>query len=408
MSSMMRGNLRLALSSVRNAKGRSLLTMLGVVVGIVSVVTVVGLGEGLKRQIAGSISQFGDDLITVQPGVQGNQSMADSDIIFGQGQTGGLSKDDLAVIEKVPTADKIAPLSVVTGVVQAEGQSLHGGSVLATSSDFLQVINHTTRFGAMWEPGQEASNFVVIGSNVAYDLFGEPAPLGQSLDFRGESFIVIGVLDDFADVPLSPTADFDNTIFVPFQTATRITENRAQAYVILVKPAKPEQRDETMVAITESLKELRSGQQDFNVLTPEDQINNSSDVFDLLSTWIMAVAAISLLIGGVGLMNIMLVSVTERMHEIGIRKAIGATQRQIMWQFLLEAVVLSGVGGLIGVGLSLITHGLLLTYTDLKPVISWEAMAIAVGVALAVGVIFGTIPAIKAAAKDPIKALRHE
>lgn len=408
MSSMMRGNFRLALSSVRNAKGRSLLTMLGVVVGIVSVVTVVGLGEGLKHQIAGSISQFGDDLITVQPGTEGQKSMVDSDLVFGQGQSGGLSKDDVAAIDKISTVDKIAPLSVVTGVVQAEGQSLHGGSVLATSSDFLKVINHTTHFGAMWDPGQEASNFVVIGNNVAYDLFGEPAPLGQSLNFRGESFIVIGVLDDFADVPLSPTADFDNTIFIPFQTATRITENRAQAYAILVKPTKPEKRDETMVAITESLQELRSGQQDFNVLTPEDQINNSSDVFNLLSTWIMAVAAISLLIGGVGLMNIMLVSVTERMHEIGIRKAIGATQRQIMWQFLLEAVVLSGVGGLLGVGLSLVTHGLLLTYTDLKPIISWEAMIIAVGVSLAVGVIFGTIPAIKAAAKDPIKALRHE
>jgi putative ABC transport system permease protein len=408
MSAMMRGNLRLALSSVRNAKGRSLLTMLGVVVGIVSVVTVVGLGEGLKRQIAGSISQFGDDLITVQPGAQSQKPMGDSDLVFGQGQAGGLNKNDVAAIEKIPTADKIAPLSVVTGVVQAEGQNLHGGSVLATSSDFLKVINHTAHFGAMWEAGQEASNFVVIGSNVAYDLFGEPAPLGQSLDFRGESFIVIGVLDDFADVPLSPTADFDNAIFIPFQTATRITENRAQAYAILVKPTNPEKRDETMVAITENLKKLRSGQQDFNVLTPEDQINNSSDVFDLLSTWIMAVAAISLLIGGVGLMNIMLVSVTERMHEIGVRKAIGATQRQIMWQFLLEAMVLSGVGGLLGVGLSLVTHGLLITYTDLKPIISWEAMVVAVGVALAVGVVFGTIPAIKAAAKDPIKALRHE
>lgn len=408
MSAMMRGNIRLAIASVRSSKARSLLTMLGVVVGIVSVVTVVGLGEGLKRQIAGSINQFGDDLITIKPGAQSDQPLQDGDLIFGQGQSNGLTKDDVTAVETLPSVEKSAPLSVVSGVVQAEGQNLHGGTVLATSTNLFSIINHSMRFGAMWEPGQEASNFAVIGSEVAYDLFGEAVPLGQSFDLRGESFIVLGVLDDFEDIPLSPTADFDKAIFIPFQTAARITGDRAQAYAMLVKPTNPDRQDESIVAITEKLKELRGGQQDFNVLTADDQINNSSNVFDLLSTWIMAVAAISLLIGGVGLMNIMLVSVTERMHEIGVRKAIGATQRQIMWQFLLEAVVLSGAGGIIGVLLSLATHGLLLVYTDLKPVISWEAMVVAVGVALAVGVVFGTIPAIKAASKDPIKALRHE
>lgn len=405
---MMRGNFRLAVASVRSSKARSLLTMLGVVVGIVSVVTVVGLGEGLKRQITGSINQFGNDLITIKPGTQADQPLEDGDLIFGQGQSSGLTKEDVSAVEALPSVAKSAPLSVVSGVVQAEGQNLHGGTVLATSSSLFSIINHKVHFGAMWESGQEASNFAVIGSEVAYDLFDEAVPLGQSFNFRGESFIVLGVLDDFADVPLSPTADFDKAIFIPFQTATRVTEDRAQAYAMLVKPTKPESQDESIAAITEKLKELRGGQQDFNVLTVDDQINSSSTVFDLLSTWIMAVAAISLLIGGVGLMNIMLVSVTERMHEIGVRKAIGATQRQIMWQFLLEAVVLSGVGGIIGVVLSLITHGLLLLYTDLHPVISWEAMVAAVGVALAVGVVFGTIPAIKAASKDPIKALRHE
>lgn len=405
---MMRGHFRLALSSVRGSKGRSVLTMLGVVVGIVSFVTVVGLGEGMKSQIAGALSQFGDDLIVIQPG-NSDKSFASSDIIFGQAQTGGLTTSDIEAVQKIPSVSKSAPLAVATGTVLGEDdQQLHDGTVLATSSQLLEVINHEPQFGAMWQSDQDASNFAVIGSKVAYELFGEQVPLGQSLNFRGEEFIVLGVLGDFEDVPLSPTANFDNSVLIPHLTAARLTDNRAQAYVMLAQPSDSEQRDATVLAITESLKGLRGGQQDFNVLTSEDQVNSSSEVFDLLSTWIMAVAVIALIIGGVGLMNIMLVSVTERMHEIGVRKAIGATQRQIMWQFLLEAVVLSGLGGLIGVLLSVITHGLLLVYTDLKPVISWEAMVIAVGVALAVGVIFGTIPAIKAAAKDPIKALRHE
>lgn len=405
---MMRGHFRLALSSVRGAKARSLLTMLGVVVGIVSVVTVVGLGEGMKRQIAGALSQFGDDLIIIQPGGSTN-SFANSDIIFGQSQTSGLTAADIEAVQKVPSISQSAPLAVATGTVLGEAdQQLHGGTVLATSSQLLEIINHKPQFGAMWQSDQEASNFAVIGSKVAYELFGEQAPLGQSINFRGEQFIVLGVLGDFEDVPLSPTANFDNSVLIPYVTASRLTDNRSQAYVMLAKPAESERREAAVLAITESLKGLRGGQQDFNVLTSEDQVNSSSEVFDLLSTWIMAVAVIALIIGGVGLMNIMLVSVTERMHEIGVRKAIGATQRQIMWQFLLEAVVLSGLGGIIGVILSLATHGLLLIYTDLKPVVSWEAMIIAVGVSLAVGVVFGTIPAIKAAAKDPIKALRHE
>lgn len=411
MSSMMRGNFRMAVSGVRSAKWRSLLTMLGVIIGVVAVVTVIGLGEGIKHQIAGSINRFGQDLITVRPGLISTGEggvLSDTDIVFGRSQSGGLSVQDALAVASLPSVKHYAPLAVVPGIVSSGDQQLQGGTVIATSADLPEITNQSLAFGSFWEPGQETGNFAVLGSRAALELFGEPAPLGRSLEFRGESFIVRAVFDQFGDIPLSPTSGFDNTVFVPYQTTERLTDGRTEAYALLAKPNDPKRFDETRVAITEELKDLRGGQQDFSVLSSEEHIESTTGVFRLFSHWIIAVAAISLLIGGVGLMNIMLVSVTERMHEIGVRKAVGATNRQIMWQFMLEATVLSIVGGILGVGLALLTHILLLAYTDLEPVLSWQAIVIAVGISVAIGIVFGTIPAIKAANKDPIEALRHE
>lgn len=408
MSSMMRGDLRMAVSSVRSAKWRSLLTVLGVVIGIVAVVTVVGLGEGMKRQITGSIEQFGEELITVRPVPEQGGLQSDADIVFGQAQSAGLSADDAVAVAQLPSVDAYAPLGVVPGIVQAGEQQLHGGQVIATSSDFPQVTNQPVRFGGFWEPGQETGNFAALGAQAAVELFGEPAPLGRSLEFRGESFIVRAVLDSFGSVPLSPTSGFDNSVFIPFKTADRLTGSRSGSYALLAKPGDVSGVDGMRVDITSALKDLRGGEQDFSVLTAREHVEVTTNAMSLLSNWIISVAAISLLIGGVGLMNLMLVSVDARMREIGVRKAVGATNRQVMWQFMLESAVLSALGGLIGIALSGLVHVVLLAYTDLEPVFSWVAFAAAAVVALGVGIVFGTIPAIKAANRDPIEALRHE
>jgi putative ABC transport system permease protein len=263
-------------------------------------------------------------------------------------------------------------------------------------------------FGDFWAKDNEAIKGAVIGRNVAADLFEENVPLGRTFIFRGETFVVRGVFADFTSVPFSPTGNFDHTIFIPYQTAASITNNDANLYTILVKPDDAKRLDATMSGIQNNLQEAHGGQKDFTVSGPHDTLDSGSGVVRLLTTWIMAVAAISLFIGGVGIANTMLLSVTERMHEIGVRKAIGATSRQILGQFILEAVVLSVTGGIIGIAISLAVDGLLYTYTDLKPVISWQAIAIATGVSLAIGILFGAAPAAKAARKDPIEALRHE
>jgi ABC-type antimicrobial peptide transport system permease subunit len=413
MSSMMRGNFRMALAGVRGAKWRSLLTMLGVIIGIVSVVTLVGIGEGIKRQVSEQINHFGKDLITVRPGVIETDTtkrvLGSSDMLFGMDAVGGFGVSDVETVQKLPEVGVVAPLGVVSGSVEGyEERTLRGGVVLATNNNMLDALNQRIGYGEFWGDKNEESNFAVIGRQAAHTLFDEQVPLGKTFTFRGQTFIVRGILDEFKNLPLSPTAEFDNAVFIPYKTAARLTNNNSHLYVLLAKPANNISPDETAGAISDALREAHGGEQDFTVLTPEQNIASSNHLLDLLTTWIMAVAVISLIIGGVGIMNIMLVSVTERMHEIGVRKAIGATSKQILAQFMLEAVVISVMGGIIGVLASLATQGLLIVYSDFTPVISWKAIGIATGVSLVVGIVFGTLPALKAARKDPIEALRHE
>jgi putative ABC transport system permease protein len=411
MSTISRGNVKMALSSVRSTKWRSLLTMLGIIIGIVSVVMVVGIGEGVKREIAHQIDQFGEDLITVRPGTFGQEegnTLSGTDLLFGLNSMSGLTESDLKTVQQADHVRLAAPLAVVAGSVQADGRKLSNGLVLATNADLPGALNREVGYGDFFSPEDEDANTAVIGRSVAQTLFDDQVPLGRSFTFRGHQFIVRGMFNDFKSTPLSPGSNFNNAIFVPYKVVEKIVGNRAQMYSILVKPDKPENRGAAMAAINADLLKAHGGEKDFSVLDQEKNIAASSDVLDLLTTMIAAVAAISLLVGGVGIMNIMLASVTERTHEIGVRKAIGATNRQIMSQFVMEAAVLSLVGGVVGVAISLISVLGLRAYTSLNPVISWEAILLATAVSLVIGIIFGVAPAIKAAHKDPIESLRHE
>jgi len=408
MSSVMRGNLRIALGAIRGAKWRSVLTMLGVIIGIVAVVTVVGIGEGVKRQVAGQLNHFGNDLITIRPGADhGGGPLATNDSVFGMGMVGGLTINDVQTIQGVHGISLAAPLGLVAGKVDVGGTSRQV-PMIATNRNLPQLLNQKIAEGGMWGADQENAKMAVVGQRAAHTLFDESVPLGRSFTYRGETFIVRGVFDPFDKTPFSATANFDDAVFIPSQTALEITGQSPAFYAVLARPDIPSHMDKGIAAVTERLRQAHGGQQDFTVLSPSQAVANSNKLVELLTTWIAAVAMIALLIGGVGIMNIMLLTVTERMHEIGVRKAIGATGRQILGQFLLEATVLSVGGGVIGIILSLAVDGLLYAYSDLKPVISWQAIVVATSVSLAIGVVFGVAPAVKAARKDPIEALRHE
>lgn len=411
MATISRGNVKMTLQSVRSTKWRSLLTMLGVIIGIVSVVMTVGIGEGVKQEISKQVNQFGEDLITVRPGSvqqRGGKIIPNPDLFFGLNSLSGLSQKDLETVKKSDSVRIAAPLGVVPGEVKADNRTLQNSLVLATNADLPQALNRPIRYGEFFQEKNENGNFAVIGRNVAETLFDESIPLGRSFTFRGENFIVRGMFDEFKSTPFSPVANFNDAIFIPYQVAEKQTGNTVQMYSILAKPDISAHTNKAITSITSSMLQSHGGQKDFSVLNQRQNLDLNSDVLSLITTMIAAIAAISLLVGGVGIMNIMLATVTERMHEIGIRKAIGATNRQILNQFVLEAAVLSSIGGVIGIIISIAGVLGLRTYSSLKPVLSWQAMLIAFAASLLIGIIFGALPAIKAARKDPIEALRHE
>jgi putative ABC transport system permease protein len=328
--------------------------------------------------------------------------------LFGQACAVTLSVQDVDAISQAKGVKMVAPLGLVFGVPEADGIKSPHSFVIATSTNAAVVLNQKVDYGDFWQPEHEEAHVAVIGRGVAKQLFDEPVPLGRKFYFRGQQFVVQGMFAPFAKVPFSPTANFDNAIFIPYKMAASITGNSSGLYAVLAKTGDPKNVDSGVKAVEEKLKAAHGGQQDFAVLGSDSSVALGGDAVHLLSMWIIAVAVIALFIGGVGIMNIMLLNVTERMYEIGVRKAIGATSRQILGQFVFEAAVISFIGGAIGIILSLAVIGLLYTYTDLKPIISWQAIAIATGVSIAVGIIFGAAPAAKAARKDPIEALRHE
>jgi putative ABC transport system permease protein len=278
--------------------------------------------------------------------------------------------------------------------------------VLGTNPALPAILRENLAFGAFFSDDSSMTDKVVLGSRAAAALYDEHVPLGQTLSVLGHQFIVVGILNDVQSALLSADVDFNNAIFLPYATALAITNNNSPVYEILARPS--DQTDMIISRLQRNLLAAHGGQHDFSVLRPSQTEAVTDEVLGLLTVLVGGVAAIALLVGGVGIMNVMLVAITERMHEIGIRKALGATDRQILTQFMTEAAVLSLSGGLVGLLLSFLIAGAIALVTSLTPVITWQAVAVAAAVSVGVGILFGSVPALKAARKDPIAALRNE
>ncbi len=409
---MINAHFKLAYESIRSTKWRSFFTMLGIIIGVVSVVTIVSLGEGVKQQIKGQIDKIGSDLIIVRPGnsvkrdSQGNVISVDLFSLYNKAAT--LSDDDIEAVSNASEIKSVAPLSFVSGNPSYDNKEYIGGSVVATSNSFLELINHEVEFGSFLSENDEGKNFAVIGTNVAEDLFGDNVPIGRSLQFRGQSFAVKGVMAEFDENPLNLGANYNNTIFIPYVTGKSLNDGAAQVFQIIAKPNSPEVVNSAEQQINENLMKVHDDDNDFTVLKQEDTLDVADSVLKSLTALVAAIASISLIVGGIGVMNIMIVNVVERTSEIGIRKAVGATNQQIMIQFLSEAVLLSVIGGILGLFFSLLVNFGIRISTDLAPVITLPVVAIAMLVSTIVGVFFGVVPALQAARKNPIDALRNQ
>ncbi len=411
MPSLSHGNLKAGLDAMRRAKWRNFWTMLGVIIGVASVITIVSIGEGVKQQISGQIRYIGNDLITVRPAQLqsgGSSTSGNFSILSGMPITGTITDADAIAVKNIPEIAAATPLSAIAGKVQSDNGSYSGGLVIGTTPDLPQLLKQTVAYGEFFNSDDTDQYLAVLGSNAAQKMFNETVPLGRSFSFRGQQFMVRGIMRPLKTTPLSQDANFNNAIFIPSGTARTISKNTASIYEVLAKPYRSDQTTAAVAAINTKLAHLHGGPGDISVLRQDQSQAGSDEILNLLTSLVAGVAAISLIVGGIGIMNVMSVSVVERLHEIGIRKAIGATNRQILGQFMIEATALSLSGGIIGIAIAAAIDGLLRLFTDLRPVMSWQIIVMATGVSLAVGIIFGSVPALKAARKDPIEALRSE
>ncbi len=410
---MLNGDLKMALTSLRKSKWRSLLTMFGIIIGVASVVTTVSLGVGVKQQVVGQIGKLGKDLITIRPGkIVSRDSEGRITKVNALGgysfSSGSLPVSDLKAVHDTNGVKTTVPLGVVGDQASVDGHIYSQGYVIGTSPDMPDILKQKVDFGSFFSPDETDRQFAVIGHDVAVRLFHDSSPIGMSLKILGQDFVIEGVFDTISSSPLPLGPDFNKTIFIPYDTAQTLTNNSTRLAEILVKPTDPNNVGYTISQINQTMSVAHGGQNDYAVLKQDENLTVTNDILNLLTAFVAGIASISLFVGGIGIMNIMFLAVTERTREIGVRKAIGATNQQILGQFLIEALVLSFVGSVIGLLVAAVINLLLRIFTHLQPAITVPIILIACAVSIAVGVLFGIIPAAKAASKDPIDALRYE
>lgn len=405
------GHLRAGFDAVRTGKARSFWTMLGIIIGVASVITIVSIGEGVKQQIGGQIQHRGKDLITVSPGQvrPGGNASSSADVLSGAGINAPISRKDVSTVRHAKGVAASAPLTILSGASKSGSVTYDNGFVIGTTPDLPSLINQSVAYGSFINEEDMGTNVAILGVKAADELFpDENVPLGRSFSYHGQDFIVRGIFNSFNTSPLNEHANFNTAIFIPDDVANSITNNGAPIYEILAKPEDPAQTKAVAQNIDKALNAAHGGQSNLTIKEGNQTIAESDSILGLLTRLIAGVAAISLIVAGIGIMNVMLVSVAERTHEIGIRKAIGATNRQILEQFMIESTVLCFFGGIIGVGVAYVVQISLKLATNLQPIITWQIVVASLLLSLFVGVLFGTIPALKAARRDPIEALRSE
>ncbi len=399
--------LKVAFKSIIKSRMRSLLTALGIIIGVAAVVVMVALGDGAQIQVEKQISSLGSNLIIIFPG-----SMSSGGIRMGAGSINRFTMEDVKKIQDESTLIKAVSPIVRTGGQVIGGSGNWGTQIQGVAPNFLQIRDWALASGDFFTDKDmiSRSKVAVLGQTVVKQLFPGEDPIGQKIRIRNVPFRVIGVLT--AKGQSAGGSDQDDIIFAPATTVLDRLVGGIYINFIQASALSTDQIDDAQLQLTSIMREahhLNPGEEDdFTVRNQAEITQAATETSKILTILLASVAGVSLVVGGIGIMNIMLVSVTERTREIGIRLSVGARTSDILIQFLTEAIVLSFAGGLIGVLLSILVVFILNDYTGMIAVISPSIVAIAVTFSAVIGVFFGFYPARKAANLNPIDALRYE
>lgn len=405
-------SVQIALRSIGANKLRSGLTMLGIIIGVMAVITMLSIGRGMQNTVTQQISSIGTNLLFVRPGntQQGGVRQQESQ--------GTLTLGDADALMSVPNVVAVAPQVDGFGQVAYMGNNAVG-RIVGVTPEYQNALNANVAVGEFISASQVQARaaVVVLGAGIATTLFDTADPIGQFVRINGQNFRVIGVMEPKGGTGFLNT---DMQIYVPITTAaSRLIGNQRfrggdVVSTINVKITDTSVQDAVVQDISNVLRERHRVlfQDDFTIQSQQDILNTLNQITNAFTIFLGGIAGISLIVGGIGIMNIMLVSVTERTREIGIRKAVGARKRDILVQFLTEAMVLSLFGGLIGlllgIGIARLISGINLGTTTLQTVVDLDAMLLALSFSLGVGLFFGIYPANRAASLHPIDALRYE
>ncbi|MGA3017352.1 MAG: ABC transporter permease [Bryobacteraceae bacterium] len=405
-------SIRIALRALQVNRTRSALTMLGIIIGVAAVIAMVGVGAGATARIQAQIQSIGSNLIMVSPG-----SLSSNGVRLGSGATVTLTEDDAtAIATECPDVAAVAP-TVRGGVQVVYGNNNWATNAQGVTPDYMTIRDATMMYGQFFtdQDVDAAAKVAVLGETVAQTLFGDADPTGQVVIIKNVPFTVAGVLTPKGQSPTGQ--DQDDIILLPISTAMQkvLGANKANAKAVgslMVQAIGPQAMDQALQEVTDLLRErhkiLPGLDDDFTVRNLTEVYAAQETSAQVMSILLGAIASVSLIVGGIGIMNIMLVSVTERTREIGLRQAVGAKTRDILSQFLVEAVTLSLLGGIIGIVVGLTASLLISHFAQWSTKVSPLSVLLAFVFSALVGVFFGYYPARKAAFLDPIEALRYE
>jgi len=406
-----------AFISVWRHKFRSFLAFLGVTVGIVAVIVLVSVGNGVKKDVTGSIESIGTNLIVVLTG-KINTSMTQGQG-FDQSQMGNpanfisgdiLKMEDVNNIKKIEGVKAAAPIALVSGNLMREDK-FSFASTMGTTPDMENVFSgYKLKYGRFIndKDDQDKSRVIIAGDSVRKQLFGEDRDnmVGEKIKLGKEEFEIIGQLEKPKNAGTIMSTDFDSVAIIPFSVAKELNKDKENIMRIGVVADNPDDISATVERIKANMK-ARHGEDEFSVLTQDELLGMFNTIIDLLTNLITAIAAISLIVGGIGISSVMFISVADRTREIGIRKAIGATNSLIMFQFMVESIILSVLGGIFGLILSQVVNRYVESKLHIAPDVTPEVVILALVFCMGVGILFGLIPAARAAMKDPVEALRE-